>query len=145
MSNGDLCYKLKTKIRSRRVRSQVASLTLRARDPASPSSPFTSFKLGYGSGFRISTWHKAVYAARYSTKIKTPIKGVQIFTESTRFELAVSALTGQRVNQATPRLQATQIFTYLYYILHRTYTSTFSRASVGLQIFKFAPQDLFQF
>ncbi len=40
---------------------QVGSLTLAARGPASPSSPFTSFKLGYGSGFQVPYAHKAVY------------------------------------------------------------------------------------
>ena len=35
-----------------------------------------TLKQKHRCGLRISTRHKAVYAARYSTKIKTPIKGV---------------------------------------------------------------------
>lgn len=41
-----------------RTWSQVALLTRGTRDPASPSSPFTSFKLGYDSGFQALTQAK---------------------------------------------------------------------------------------
>ena len=53
--------------------SQVGLLTLAARDPASPSSPLASLKLGYGCGFQIPTPRKVVFVAPSANK-KAPLR-----------------------------------------------------------------------